>query len=701
MREASREGGAFIVNMASTGCGKTLANARILYALADPQQGLRASFALGLRTLTMQTGRSYRKDLNLNDDELAVLVGGSANRALFEYYENQAAAQGSASTQSLLEEDSHVLYEGVCSDHPLLARALHDPDIRRLISAPMLVCTVDHLVPATESQRAGRQIAPMLRLMSSDLVLDELDDYGLDDLPALTRLMHWAGMLGARVILSSATLPPSLVEGMFLAYRAGRQHYRNNRGDPTTNAALSIPCLWVDEYGVRPARCADPSAFAGEHSAFVAQRCTQLSKAAPLRRAELIALDMPKNQGTEKNHADFAQHILDAAQRLHKDNNEIDSVRNQRVSFGIVRMANIEPLFEVAEALYTLGAPEGVRIHLCVYHSRFPLVQRSAIENQLDTVFNRREDQGKAVFRDAGIRALLDAHPEPDQLFIVLASPVCEVGRDWDADWAIAEPSSMRALIQLAGRVQRHRAKHGEKPNVLIFDTNLRHFRPFKGSKDDAPAIFVRPGFEKEGVPSKHAYRLYSHRLGRLLRPEEYQVISSLPRIRPEVKDPQPKWKLADLEQARIRDCMLPANNESDRRDPNAACAWLFPQAALTAVLPQQQPFRMSNMPTQTEVFLPDEDDDTLILYRIEDAANSGKGQIYVRDDAHLHRLNLACGPRIGPWGEFDLLALLAEQAEYIERPLLECAKKFAVVEVPKSTQGWRYHPWMGFAKAK
>lgn len=198
LREAARVHGAFIVNMASTGCGKTLANARILYALAEPQHGLRASYALGLRTLTMQTGRSYRADLHLSEDELAVLVGGSASRALFEYYEQQAQAQGSASIQSLLEEDSHVLYEGRVADHPLLSRALQDRSIRDLLSAPMLVCTVDHLAPATESLRAGRQIAPMLRLMSSDLVLDELDDYGLDDLPALTRLVYWAGLLGVR-----------------------------------------------------------------------------------------------------------------------------------------------------------------------------------------------------------------------------------------------------------------------------------------------------------------------------------------------------------------------------------------------------------------------------------------------------------------------------------------------------------------------
>ncbi|MGB1908015.1 MAG: hypothetical protein ACPHN3_11795, partial [Spongiibacter sp.] len=105
MRESTKENGAFIVNMASTGCGKTLANARILYALADPEKGMRASFALGLRTLTLQTGRSYREDLKLGDDELAIRVGGSASHQLFEFYQKQAEVSGSESTQALIEED--------------------------------------------------------------------------------------------------------------------------------------------------------------------------------------------------------------------------------------------------------------------------------------------------------------------------------------------------------------------------------------------------------------------------------------------------------------------------------------------------------------------------------------------------------------------------------------------------------------------
>lgn len=438
LRPIAHEQGAFIVNMASTGCGKTLANARILYALADPHLGLRASYALGLRTLTLQTGRSYRTDLHLGEDDLAILVGGSANRSLFEYYEQQSESQGSASIQSLLEEDSHVLYEGVTSDHPLLSRALHDPAINKLVSAPMLVCTVDHLVPATESLRAGRQIAPMLRLMSSDLVLDELDDYQLEDLPALTRLVYWAGLLGTRIILSSATLPPALVDGMFQAYREGRTHYRNNRGNQQSKAPQEIPCLWVDEFTVHAKPCGDVEAFTGEHGAFVKKRTAHLEINTPLRRGELIPLEMAKNQSSEKNHVNFALHVRAACLRLHQDHAETDTVSGKRISFGLVRMANIEPLFDVAKNLFELGVSEGTHIHLCVYHSRFPLVQRSAIEHLLDSTLDRRDPQ--AVYHLPAIRSLIDAHKENDQLFVVLASPVCEVGRDWDADWAVADP---------------------------------------------------------------------------------------------------------------------------------------------------------------------------------------------------------------------------------------------------------------------
>lgn len=709
LRGNAREHGAFIVNMASTGCGKTLANARMLYALADPQQGMRLTYALGLRALTLQTGRSYRNDLNLGEDELAIRVGGSASRTLFEYYERKAELLGSASTQRLIEEDSHVLYEGVVADHPLLSRALRDPDIRSLLSAPVLVCTVDHLTPATEALRAGRQIAPMLRLMSADLVLDELDDYDLDDLPALTRLVHWAGMLGTRVVLSSATLPPALVEGMFLAYRAGRLHYQRNRGSAGGQGVeqVEVPCLWTDEFGVRTAVCAEAGTFASEHARFVATRAKKLEKAEPVRRAEIVPIEVAKGLSKDRLRAEFARHVLDACLRLHHDHAETDPATGKRVSFGIVRMANIDPLFDVARELFTLGAPEDTRIHLCVYHARFPLLQRSAIEALLDSAFNRRDAQG--VYRLPSVRAALDAHPERNHLFVVLASPVCEVGRDWDADWAVAEPSSMRSLIQLAGRVQRHRGKSGETPNVLLFDRNMKALEGRRQADGDPAPTFIQPGFERNDSQNRHRFRLRFQRLSRLLSPDEYRTLTALPRIRPR---PEAEWavgeRLVDLEHARIAASLLPrervppsvrSQGGAIERD-EAAWSWLHPQAALTGVLPQQQPFREDAQPQVTLVFLPDDEEEGLILHRVdEDHSLAGRSPYVAIDVSQRHDVKLVPGERIGAWGDFSLLALLIEQAEHLSLSLRLCAERLAVVDVPGSKQGWRYHPWLGLVR--
>ncbi len=707
MREAAREHGAFIVNMASTGCGKTLANARMLYALADPQLGLRVSYALGLRTLTLQTGKSYRHDLGLNDAELAVLVGGSANRALFEYYEAQAEAGGSASIQALIEEDSHVLYEGAVSEHPLLSRALADPNIARLLSAPMLVCTVDHLAPATESLRAGRQIAPMLRLLSSDLVLDELDDYDLADLPALMRLIHWAGLLGTHVVLSSATLAPALVEGMYLAYRAGRRQFQRNRGQVRApdDAVLDIPCLWTDEFGVQSQACRSDDDFTAAHAKFVARRVDKLQAAQPLRVAELLPMTAQPGLQGEHLYVGFATHVRAACLRLHADHAETDPVSGKRVSFGIVRMANIEPIFRVARALVEGAMPAGTRLHLCVYHARFPLLQRSAIEAMLDATFNRREPA--AVWQLPDIRHALDAHPERDHLFVVLASPACEVGRDWDADWALAEPSSMRALIQLAGRVQRHRCEPPQAPNVLVFDTNLKGLEAGNGRA----AVFARPGFE---TTDDDRFLLMSHSLAKLLDESEYRNVTAIPRIQP--RDPlESRTRWADLEHARLRAVLLPKPAAVATRSPSRGGAgkptlevpacWQYPQAALTAVLPQQQPFRADSMQTTTLAWLPadDDDEDTLVPHRVEEVHGGKRGEkLYVPAVELVHDAAVQHAAAVSRWGEFDLALLVRAQAEAQDLPLERAAQKFTTVEVPSvkdNPLGWAWDPWLGFAR--
>ncbi|WP_298232149.1 type I-F CRISPR-associated helicase Cas3f [uncultured Azohydromonas sp.] len=716
LRERSRRQGAFIVNMASTGCGKTLANARVMYALADPVKGLRCAFAMGLRTLTLQTGREMRAKLGLGDDELAIRVGGAASRELFEYYEAEAERTGSASRQDLLDEDADVDFsEGREDGHPLLRRVLRDPNARKLLLAPVLVCTVDHLTPATESQRGGRQIAPMLRLLSGDLVLDEPDDFGLKDLPALTRLVHWAGLLGSRVLLSSATLPPSLVLGLFEAYRHGREHFSRHRSDrPSgTDAPPAVCCLWIDEFDRVQADCASREAFAQAHGAFARGRYQQLAKLAATearRRVELIGLDLSGARGDKARYEGFAKQVLASAETLHRRHAETDSRSGKRVSFGLVRMANIEPLYEVALALYRLGAPEGLRIHLCVYHSQFPLLVRSAIEQQLDAALKRHEP--KEVFERPDVRPRIDEYPEAEHLFIVLGTSVTEVGRDHSYRWAVAEPSSLRSLIQLLGRVRRHQPGPCGEPNVHVFSHNLRHF------EQPGRAAFCRPGYERDDGE----FHLESHDLRQLLDGLDVEHLDARPRI-VEAAPLRQQLRLADLEHARTAAEVLPTlpasaspvpagrrtrgSAQAPQRRLNAASWWCEPpqDALTTAFLPQQQRFRDDSGAPEAELrLMPDEEGERYALVEMVDERRRGDRErpwLEVDEAQHKPVPNEAVqGPGIAPWGVTDYLEELQRLAQELEMSLFECALRYGAVTVPRNAQGWRFHPALGFAKA-
>ncbi|WP_186034935.1 type I-F CRISPR-associated helicase Cas3f [Burkholderia gladioli] len=724
LRERSARHGAFVVNMASTGCGKTLGNARIMNGFADPQRGLRCVFAIGLRTLTLQTGRSFQQDLGLRDDQLAIRVGGSVTRELFEHRERLAEASGSGSVQRLLDmdldADGSVYFEGD-DTHPLLQRLTHDAQVRALIAAPLLACTIDHLMPATESLRGGHQIAPMLRLMTSDLVLDEPDDFDVADLPALMRLVHWAGMLGARVLLSSATLPSALVRGLFLSYRDGRRHYQRNRSE-RPGETPAIACMWVDEFAQSNLDCDDEPAFRAAHQAFVVDRCRRLAQAETRRRARLI--DLPESwRGMERSQrrAEFAQRVLDEAWQLHRmpQNHCVDASSGKRVSLGLIRMANIEPLYEVALAMYRHGAPaSGARVHLCVYHSQFPLLSRSALEAVLDTAFDRRARDGGAdhFLANPAIREQLDRHPEPDHLFVVLASPVCEVGRDWDADWAIAEPSSIRSLIQLAGRVRRHRAGAVEQPNMAVLDTNLRYFE-HRG--EDEP-VFTRPGFEmrriKSGIEQDDTQKLLHlarHRLGEMLEPSQGEhgwAVDARARILHAADSPL-KSALAELEHRRMWDTMLPrdpaekwhtpdrrdATQHWRRRDGDARHVWL------TGAMPQLQPFRDDPVRRVDLVLMPDEEEEALQLRAIvEDRARGGSMQVDWDDMWRVTSLEEASrGRGIGAWAHGDLLDLLRKWADEHGEDLATSACRLATISLPESEAqvGWRYDPVLGFER--
>ncbi len=333
--------GWFVVNMASTGKGKTIANAKIMRALSQDGESLRYILALGLRTLTLQTGDSYRNDIGLDNDELAILIGSKAVQELHQKQDKSNIEKeqfdfedsGSESLEGLL--DNELDYDSMPQAdfmNVLFSKNSAEKN-KAFLYKPVLVCTIDHIMGATETKRGGKYILPSLRLLSSDLVIDEVDDFDVNDLIAISRLVYLAGMLGRKVMISSATIPPALAEGFFNAYRLGWQLYCKFKHITSRN----VVGMWVDEFktqfniistGQPDLKIQDDYKLA--HQKFVGSRVKQLLKQPIKHKAYIIKCDHLK---TEKKQSELDKSLKDKyfeliqvhAQRLHQDHHTIDT----------------------------------------------------------------------------------------------------------------------------------------------------------------------------------------------------------------------------------------------------------------------------------------------------------------------------------------------------------------------------------------
>ncbi len=591
--ESCGEKGFFIVNMASTGCGKTFANAKIMQALSSNHKSLRYVLTLGLRTLTLQTGDEYRRRIRLSSDEMAVLIGSAAIRRLHEEDQDEwDTAYQESLYDGILDGDFpeqdeflDVFFSAVKQQGKKDKKDKKDwtKKNKQLLYQPVLVATIDHMMPATETIRGGRYMLPLLRLMSSDLVIDEVDDFGPSDLQAIARLVHLAGMLGRNVVISSATIPPDLAKGLFAAYRSGRACWA-----AFFKKRASAVCFWCDEFQSQGEvfSVTDMEWDQGFHMAqqkFLVKRIDRLNQLITKRKGSLIscAEALEKPSGEERRKAYFYT-IQQAVIRLHASNCCKDAATGKQVSIGLIRMANIKPCTALGKYLLEADWPADIEPRIMVYHSQQVLLLRHEQERYLDRVLHRKGDYCDTVdFQDPILRHIIDTTSASQVIFLVVSTPVEEVGRDHDFDWAIIEPSSYRSFIQLSGRVLRHRRLVQDigSPNVGILQYNYKGLMDASGKK----VVFHHPGFETE------QYRLVSHDLAKLVDESMSEGgLDAIPRIRKAVPL-SPHTRLADLEQQVMQDF-------GDLSTHGAAVlhGWLEEYWYLTGIPQKLNPFRAS-----------------------------------------------------------------------------------------------------------
>jgi CRISPR-associated endonuclease/helicase Cas3 len=686
LAKASVRSGFFGVNMASTGKGKTLGNAKIMYALGTETGRKRLSVALGLRTLTLQTGTEFRNKLELNDKKLAILVGGTAVKQLFENEqrkgdketedENLVKDSGSESQNALLDPDLYIDYQGKVESHALSRWTRHDHKLEKILVAPVLVSTIDHLMPATEGTRGGKQIGPMLRLLSSELILDEPDDFGLEDLPALCRLVHWAGVLGSRVLLSSATMPPALTYALFQAYQAGWQQY----------ALANIPdwdqkivCAWFDEFEPYKGNGVYQKfdVFQQSHKEFVALRIENLKKQQAKRKGTILPIcDDNKNSAIVRLAATIHKNII----KLH--NNHYQSKDGKSISIGLVRMANINPLVAVAKELLKRDAPQNTCIHYCIYHSRYPLGIRHDLECKLDKILKRKEPD--TLWQHSEIESALKKCSEAQHIFVILASPVAEVGRDHDYDWAIVEPSSMRSIVQLAGRVLRHRNIFPNSPNIGLLNQNYKALK-------DKKLCFNKPGFESKDC------KMEKRRLDQKILPEiYYETIDATSRILQPKYNPGRKEfdNLIHLEHRALAHCLFDKKQEKSI----GADVWWKSKPHWCGEVQRQQRFRNSKSDEAYYLWLDNEYSKVKWCWKNENVmpAKFGEGDIRI---THLPIENLKLGSGSHFWFDLDAKQIYSQLVHDFKIDMPEVSKRFGEVRLisyDNSVEEYEYYPQLG-----
>lgn len=465
-----------VFNMASTGSGKTRMNIRAVCELSHSSP-VRVATALNLRTLTLQTGDAYMDQIGIDCDELACVIGDRLTQTLYEF-DKQGYADDD---ENPLLEDFTAISDFEYLEAPAWLRKFINkkPNSGKIIGAPVLVSTIDFLIAAGEPHRQGNHALAALRLMTGDLILDEIDGYDTQPLLAVLRLVLMSAFFGRNLVVSSGTLSQPVASAVWRAYQRGIALRAALYGTNPDFATAAID----DQTAPSILKVADMKGFEDFYAGKIKQVLESLKNGGRYRIPYLQAV-------AQKDEAGFMAAIEHAVRQLHENHHLCDPATGTHISFGLVRMANINPAVQVAKHL-SKQLPDS---KIACYHSQhFPLL-RFHIERRLDALLSRKNKDGNAhLFADREIREAIEQTDSRNILFIVVATPVEEIGRDHDFDWAVIEPSSTQSIVQTAGRVNRHRLLDIDQPNVAILQFN---WKAIVNGRNSTKPVFEKPGLE-------------------------------------------------------------------------------------------------------------------------------------------------------------------------------------------------------------
>jgi len=482
IREAGlNEGdGFFGAIISETGSGKTQGGFRIMSALSGGAP--RFTLGLGFGALAIQSGIEYRRDIGLNLEEVAIFVGHRHRQALNESAGNLTKGG---------DKDFFSMENSVgMDDHRLPAVFVHAMGrTKPMLTTPVVIMTIDHIMAAMEADRGG-YVASAIRAVTADLLIDEIDSFSPSDLHAIARLIYLVASFGRKVVVSSATMTPEIGEMLFDAYQSGYARFQAAFGRGRLFAGVFANSGVMSHVAMRD-DSGNPSLFRDVFSRVAGSVNELLSHSYHRRR--MAVMDMTGLSDEDSIYNALAKQSIELALRHHTAMPNWGGAwfSTGFVRFNLVKRAQRFSMWLMQNAA-DLEREYAVRIRLNCYSSAMDTISRKSLERDLGKLLCRKDDEWSAI---PAIQALGNRHIPT--VFIVATTPVIEVGRDYDFDWCILEPSSDMSIIQSAGRVLRHRfMAMPDEPNVILMGCSIRAIlRDHAGAE---PYGYPGPGFQQK-----------------------------------------------------------------------------------------------------------------------------------------------------------------------------------------------------------
>ncbi len=466
-----KEDGFFGVIIGETGSGKTQGGYLVMSALRNHNP--RFTLGLGYGALAIQSGKEYQQEIGLNDHELDIFVGSKHTR--------NDPKTGNADE---FELEGTYAYQSLDNGLSSVVEKLFTKKDLSLITVPVAVMTIDHIMSAITASR-GAYVKSALRIATSDLLIDEVDSFSAQDCHAIAKLCYLTGLFGKRVVIASATLPPELSSMLFDAYQAGYNEYNRSFGGNLFVASFSNSV--EPSISIVNEQLSSFSRFNGYTSKI---RDTLIAKE---HRNKIGVLNLPKtNKDDLVPIFEFiVKHITEQASVHHSNIPNLFSTGFVRLNF--IKDAQALFLF-ILEQGQKIKEETGWTIKANFYSGKMDFLSRKTLETRLSCLLNRKNSNWLS---EPEIGAL-----EDKTVFLLITTPVIEVGRDYDFDFALIEPSSYMSIIQSTGRVLRHRRDHFvTMPNVFVMSDSVRGLTNDLSEKNSRFGS-NGPGFQQK-IPDK------------------------------------------------------------------------------------------------------------------------------------------------------------------------------------------------------